>query len=175
MSDLQKSKVKMSDVKVSDSTINYEQIKTEIHDWFFETYFNHWVEVGAGKRDEGPEFILQYWGTPMYATVDNPPMAIWMLKGEEIVQFLVMQHKALMEAGYTHTHVPDKKVFVYNENGAAIEVIWSRRAADETEIQRFVVHFEVIKYEGIWKVVGCQVRNTSVGKDKDSISHAWEA
>lgn len=174
MSDLKKSNLKMSDVKLSETKVDYEKIKAEVHEWFFETYFNHWVEVGNGVRKEGPEFILQYWGTPMYATVDNPPTAIWMLKGEEIVQFLVMQHTALKAAGYTHTHVPDKKVFVYNPNGAAVEVIWSRRAADETEVQRYVVHFECIKYEGIWKVVGCQVRNTSSSKDQDSIEKAWE-
>lgn len=173
MSDLKRSNLKMSDVKMSDTKIDYAKIKTEVTEWFFDTYFNHWVEVAAGKRKEGPEFVLNYWGTPMYATVDNPPMAIWMLKGEEIVQFLVMQQTALREAGYTHTHVPDKKVFIYNSNGAAIEVIWSRRAADKTEIQRYVVHFECIKYEGVWKVVGCQVRNTSVEKDQDTIDKAW--
>lgn len=154
-------------------TTENEKIKAEIDHWFFDVYFNHWVEVGNGKRDEGPEFVLQYWGTPMYATVDDPDLSMWMLKDQDVVDFLVMQQTLLKEAGYTHTHVPDKKITVYNRNGGAIEVIWSRRAADETEIQRYVVHFEVIRIDGVWKVVGVQSRNTDIADDKDSITQAW--
>ncbi|TPN82868.1 DUF6841 family protein [Aquimarina algicola] len=154
-------------------SFNLESTRKEISEWFFKTYFNHWVEVGSGKRKEGPEFILQYWGTPLYATVDNPPIAEWMMTGEEIVGFLELQHKLLKEGGYSHTHVPDKKIIVYNDNGGAIEVIWSRRAADQTELQRYVAHFEIIKIDGVWKVVGIQSRNTSIEKDEDSINKAW--
>ena len=63
---------------------------------------------------------------------------------------------------------------VLNKNGGAIEVIWSRRAANETEIQRYVVHFEVARIDGVWKVVGIQSRNTDVAYDKDSIENAWQ-
>jgi flavin reductase (DIM6/NTAB) family NADH-FMN oxidoreductase RutF len=42
--------------------------------------------------------------------------------------------------------VPDRKVTVYNINGAAIDVIWSRRRADETEIERVVIYFELISF-----------------------------
>ena len=147
--------------------------KAEIEQWFFDTYFNHWVAVGSGQRDEGPEFVLQYWGVPMYATVDDPQMAMWMLTGEQVVEFLVLQHTLLKEAGYSHTTVPDKRVFVYNHNGGAIDVIWSRRASDETEIQRYVAHFEVMRIDGVWKVVGVQTRKTDASKDNDSIDTAW--
>ena len=85
-----------------------------------------------------------------------------------------MQHEILTAAGYDHTEVPDQKVFVYNENGAAIEVIWSRQAADNTEIQRLVVHFEVARIGGIWKVVGIQSRITDKTKDNNAIEAAWQ-
>ncbi len=149
-------------------------IEKEVQHWFFDIYFNHWVDIGAGRRpNEGPEFVLQYWGTPMFATADEPAMAAWLMEGKQIVDFLVMQHEVLMAGGYDHTEVPDQKIFVYNQDGASIEVIWSRQAADNTEIQRFVVHFEVARMEGIWKVVGVQARTTDRDIDNGSIDAAW--
>jgi hypothetical protein len=150
-----------------------ETTREEIRHWFFDVYFNHWVDVGAGRRKDPPEFILDYWGTPLYANVDEPDITVWMLTGEEIVGFLQMQHETLKANGYDHTEVPDQKVIVYNRNGGAIEVIWSRQAADNTEIQRFVVHFEVVRFDGVWKVVGMQVRQSDVAKDQGSIHKAW--
>lgn len=154
-------------------SFNKTDVEAELEHWFFEVYFNHWVEVGNGVRDEGPEFVLQYWGTPMYVTVDDPDIAAWLMSDQDIVDFLVMQHTLLKEAGYTHTEVPDKRIFVYNKSGGAIEVIWSRRAADETEIQRYAVRFDVAKLDGVWKVVGTQARKTSVEHDQNSIDKAW--
>ena len=154
-------------------TYDTKKIEEEIRHWFFDVYFNHWVEVGSGVRQEGPDFVLQYWGTPMYATHNDPDISMWMLTGEEIVGFLVMQHELLKANGYDHTEIPDQKVFVYNQNGAAIEVIWSRQAADNTEIQRMVVHFEVARVEGVWKVVGVQSRMTNPDLDEGCIDAAW--
>lgn len=148
-------------------------IEEEVRHWFFDVYFNHWVDVGAGRRDEGPEFVLRYWGTPMFMTHNDPEIAMWATKGEEIVAYLVMQQKTLVAAGYDHTEVPDQKIFVYNQNGSAIEVIWSRQAADNTEIQRIVVHFEVARIEGVWKVVGIQSRMTDKANDNGKIDAAW--
>lgn len=150
-----------------------EAVCAELDHWFFEVYINHWVDVGAGRRDDGPEFILDYWGTPMFATNDKPSLAAWLLTGEEIIQFLAIQHQVLQDGGYAHTHVPDKKIRAYNNSGGAIEVIWSRRAADESEIQRFVVHFECAKFGDTWKVVGLHSRATNPALDGDTIDGAW--
>jgi len=148
-------------------------IEEEVRHWFFDVYFNHWVEVGAGIRKEGHEFVLQYWGTPMYVTATEPVIAGWLLEPQQIVDFLAMQHEALKAGGYDHTEVPEQKIFVYNQNGAAIEVIWSRQAADNSEIQRMVVHFEVVRVDGVWKVAGIQSRKSDKALDKDSIDAAW--
>lgn len=154
-------------------SFNRAAIEEEVRHWFFDIYFNHWVDVGAGRRDEGPEFVLEYWGTPLFVTHDEPEIAMWAMEGQQIVDYLVMQHKILMAAGYDHTDIPEQKVFVYNQNGASIEVIWSRQASDNTEIQRIVVHFEVARIGGIWKVVGIQSRMTDRSKDENSIAKAW--
>lgn len=156
------------------TTIDRAAVEEEVRHWFFDVYFNHWVDVGAGRRDEGHEFILQYWGTPMFATVDTPEIATWMLEGEQIVGFLAMQHEMLKAGGYDHTEVPDQRIFVYNKNGAAIEVIWSRQAKDDTELQRFVVHFECVRFDNAtWKVCGMHVRQSEKDKDQGSIDKAW--
>lgn len=114
-------------------------IRAEVVAWFFQDYLPRWVAAGSGASGEGPEFILNYWGTPMHVTALE--QSYWFLEDAGVLQFLDMNHTPLKEAGYSHTVVLDKRVFVYNSVGAAIEVIWSRRRADESEIQRWAVHF----------------------------------
>lgn len=143
-------------------------IKDELSKWFFDVYFNHWVEVASGVRKEGPDFILKYWGTPMYACAP-PRLRAWLTTDADVVKFLEMNHIPLKEQGYTHTVIPDRKIIVYNEHGGAIEVIWSRRRADDSEIERAAVHFEVARLDREWKVVGVQVKLTR----EDTLDKAW--
>jgi hypothetical protein len=150
-------------------------VEEEVRHWFFDVYFNHWVEVGNGHRDEGPEFILKYWGRPMYATCDDPDISMWMKTDEEVIGFLTMQHDILKDSGFTHTVVPEQKVFAYNQNGAYVEGIWSRQRADNTEVHRIVVHFEVAKINGSWIVVGVQTRMTDKSRDNDTLEGAWHS
>ncbi|WP_068053266.1 DUF6841 family protein [Nocardia xishanensis] len=57
--------------------------------------------------------------------------------------------------------MPDRRVTVYNAVGATIEVIWSRRRADESEIRRWAVHFEVAKSVAGWRVIAVQAIDTA--------------
>ena len=154
-------------------TFDRAKIEEEVRHWFFDVYFNHWVDVGAGRSNDGPEFVLKYWGMPLYVTHDDPEIAMWALEGQQVLEYLGVQHEILTAAGYDHTEVPDQKIFVFNQNGASIEVIWSRQAADNSEIQRIVVHFQVAKMEGVWKVVGIQSRMTDKSIDNNTIDGAW--
>ena len=95
--------------------------------------------------------------------------AFWCLDEASVLAFLDFNYSPLREAGYSHTAVPDRRIFVYNKVGAAIEVIWSRRRADESEIQRFATHFELAKSEKGWRVVGVQATAT----DEDSLEAVW--
>ena len=67
--------------------------------------------------------------------------------------------KADCGRGYAYTAVPDRKVTVYHDNGAAIEVIWSRRRADGTEIERMAAHFEVARGSAGWRIIGIQANH----------------
>jgi hypothetical protein len=82
---------------------------------------------------------------------------------------LARNHSRLRGQGYAHTAVPDRQVTVYHSAGAAIEVIWSRCRADDSEIERVAVHFEVARESVGWRVVGIQEAPTRA----DSLNAAW--
>jgi uncharacterized NTF2-like protein DUF6841 len=141
--------------------------RAEVTSWFFEDYLPRWVAVANGTSSEGPEFIHQYWGTPMHVTALD--QAFWCLDDAAVAGFLERNHASLRGTGYSHTVVPDQRVIVYSVVGAAIEVIWSRRRADESEVQRWATHFEVAKSEEGWRVIGVQ----SAATEASSLDEAW--
>jgi hypothetical protein len=130
----------------------------EVTRWFFDDYLNRWISVANGTRQEGPEFILDYWGCPLY--VSSPTTNCWLTEPEEITERLARMQADLREAGYTHTTVPDSRVTVFHPGGVAIEAIWSRRA-DDTELELRVIHYEVARSQDGWRVVAIQAADTS--------------
>ncbi|MFI9645715.1 hypothetical protein ACIHAA_05370 [Streptomyces sp. NPDC052040] len=145
--------------------------RTEVTHWFFEDYLPRWAAVAAGESTEGPEFILAYWGTPLHVTAFE--QSFWCLDDASVLRFLELNHAPLRESGYSHTVVPDRRVIVYNAVGASIEVIWSRRRADESEVQRWAVHFSVAKSERGWRVVAIHATETNADVDHDSLAEVW--
>lgn len=141
--------------------------RAEVTAWFFEEYLPRWVAAGSGTSGEGPEFIHGYWDTPMHVT--GLEQSFWCLDDASVLAFLDFNYAPLRESGYSHTVVPDRRVFVYSSVGAAIEVIWSRRRVDESEIQRWATHFEVAKSDQGWRVVGVQATATT----EDSLEAVW--
>ena len=124
--------------------------------WFFDDYLATWVAVGAGTIARGPEFILDYWGVPLHYSTDHE--SVWFLDSSAVVGLLEQTHARLRAQGYGHTAVPDYQVSVYNDTGAAIEVIWSRRRADDSEIERVAAHFELGRGPAGWRVWGSKQR-----------------
>src|ERR1700742_4422032 len=143
-------------------------IETEVTAWFFDDYLPTWIGVGNGTIGRGTEFILDYWGAPL--SWSGPTASGWSLDGPAVIDFLEATHNRLKDNGYTTTVVPDRTVRVYHRGGAAIEVIWSRRRADDTEIERVAVHFEVNRTADGWRVVGIQ----QVFTDADTLADAWD-
>lgn len=147
---------------------HHKQVEEELQKWFFETYIPHWVSVGSGAVDQGSDFILEYWGTPMYAC-DPPIINQWLLTDAEVIKFLEYNHKPLKESDYHHTNVPDRRITVFNEDSASIEVIWSRCRKDDSEIERLACNFLVGKIDGKWKALGITARDTT----KSTMDEAW--
>jgi hypothetical protein len=146
------------------------QPQLSVHDdvthWFFNDYLPTWVGVVAGTIARGPEFILDYWAAPLHYS--NGSHAAWLPDGPAVVEFLQHMLAHLKERGYTHTYVPDHRIHVYSDTGAAIEVIWSRCAAGH-EIERLAAHFEIARGDQGWRIIGIQTTPTTAS----SLTHAW--
>ena len=56
----------------------------------------------------------------------------------------------------------------YSSHSAGIEVIWSRRSADDTEIERLGVHFEVRRDDsGTWRIIAAAAHPTDADRVAD--------
>jgi hypothetical protein len=148
------------------TTTPQSSVLEEVTDWFFSDYLTTWVGVGAGTISRGPEFILDYWSVPLHYNDGDEPG--WRLDATGVTAELQQMQQRLRRHGYTHTEVPDRRVHVYHENGAAIEVIWSRCGADDHEIERLAAHFEIARGPRGWRVVGVQATPTTASSLKDA-------
>ena len=72
---------------------------TEVTEWFFNEYLPTWVGVGSGAIDRGPEFILDYWGVPLYDY--HPDGGDWALDGDTVTGWLDTTHTRLKANGFT--------------------------------------------------------------------------
>jgi hypothetical protein len=139
-------------------------VHDEVTRWFFDDYLPTWVGVGASTITRGPEFILDYWSAPLYFSTEQG--GGYLLSASDVVGFLQQLHSRLRAEGYAKTAVPDRKVTVYHDFGAAIDVIWSRCRADDSEIERLAAHFELARGYAGWRIVGVQTAAT----DADSLA-----
>ncbi|MEJ2800797.1 hypothetical protein WAE61_02860 [Comamonadaceae bacterium PP-2] len=139
----------------------------EMSAWFFETYLPMWIKLGADVRS-GVDEILGFWGTPLHAASVN--MTKCLMTGDEVIGLLRANQDPLQAENYTHTVVLDRQVKGYNQNAGSIDVIWSRRRADETEIERRAVHFEIHRTAQGWRVVAI----ASLLSDGVSLDEIWE-
>jgi glyoxylase-like metal-dependent hydrolase (beta-lactamase superfamily II) len=144
-----------------------ETIEQEVTDWFFADYLATWIGVGAGTIARGPEFILDYWSAPLNWSDDHGSR--WLLDRQAVVTELDALQTRLRAAGYGDTAVPDHRVRPYHDNGAAVEVIWSRLRTDGTEIERVAAHFEVARGSEGWRIIGIQAKPTTA----DSLNAVW--
>ena len=137
----------------------------EVADWFFDDYLATWIGVGAGTIARGPDFILDYWSAPLHWSDDQGSR--WLLEPADVVAVLEQLQTRLRAEGYADTPVPDRRVRAYHDNGAAIEVIWSRSRADGTEIERLAAHFEITRGPAGWRIISIQALPTTSGTLND--------
>jgi len=132
----------------------------DVTNWFFEDYLGRWVSAGASGAS--PAFITEYWSAPLW--VSMPGLVPGVLPTPEaVIDFLDAMQSRLRAAGYHHTNIPDRRITVLNDCAATIEVIWSRRRADESEIERLAVHFAAVRGEAGWRAVAIFAQPTDVG------------
>lgn len=139
----------------------------EMNSWFFDIYLPTWVQMGADAQ-ASQDGILDYWGTPLHAASVN--MTKCLMTGDEVIGLLRANQDPLQAQNYTHTVVLDRRVTGYNQNAGSIDVIWSRRRADESEIERRAVHFEIHRTAQGWRVVAIASQLTEL----ESLDAIWE-
>lgn len=139
----------------------------EMNHWFFDVYLPTWVQMGADAQ-ASKQGILNYWGAPLHAASVN--MTRCLMTGDEVIGLLQANQDPLQAQNYTHTVVLDRRVTGYNQNAGSIDVIWSRRRADESEIERRAVHFEIHRTAQGWRVVAVASQLT----EHDALDAIWE-
>lgn len=139
----------------------------EMNHWFFGIYLPTWVAMGANAQASSDD-ILNYWGAPLHAASVN--MTKCLMTGDEVIGLLRANQDPLQAQNYTHTVVLDRRVTGYNQNAGSIDVIWSRRRADESEIERRAVHFEIHRTAQGWRVVAIASQLTEL----ESLDAIWE-
>ncbi|MEU1621520.1 hypothetical protein ABZ479_30015 [Streptomyces sp. NPDC005722] len=159
--------------------MNLEQYKNnvaraaeEARDWFFNQYLPAWTAVAADPSTD-PRVVLNFWVPPLSVSRDDPDPARalydWCPDPDSVLAYLATQQEPLRAAGYTHTEVPDSRVTAYSSHSAGIDVIWSRRSADNTEIERLGVHFEVRRHtSGTWRIIAIASHPTNANRIADT-------
>lgn len=152
-------------------------VRDEVTRWFFADYLSSRVTVKSCAIAQGSEFILDYWGpvllnqqrivVPLHHC--TPDGGEWLLDGATVAGLLERNYSRLRAQGYAHTAVPDRQVTVYHNAGAAIDMIWSHCRADDSEIERVAMHFEIARGSAGWRVVGIQEALTRA----DSLNAVW--
>ena len=107
---------------------NLDATAREIEAWFFNDYVPTWVK--AAVRKEGESFIFQYYSVPMYWNALG--VNDWLTTEAAVSRVIDLQQGQLQDQHYHHTNVPDRRIVAYNENGGAVDVIWSRVRVDES-------------------------------------------
>ena len=137
---------------------NLDATAREIEAWFFNDYVPTWVK--AAVRKEGESFIFQYYSVPMYWNAFG--VNDWLTTEAAVRGVIDLQQRQLQDQHYHHTNVPDRRIVAYNENGGAVDAIWSRVRADESEVMHLVVHFEIARLKGKgWRVIAAQCTDNS--------------
>ena len=140
--------------------------RAEVTAWFFEDYLPRWVAAGAGTSAEGPEFILNYWSTPMHVT--GLDQSFWCLDDASLLGLLELNYAPCASRG---TAAPWCRTAGSSSTARSGRRSRSscRAGAPMSEIQRAATHFEVAKSEQRWRVVGIQSAATSA----DSLEARW--
>ncbi|AQV97300.1 hypothetical protein BJN34_25915 [Cupriavidus necator] len=147
------------------SASNLDKTAEEFEEWFFKQYFDAWISVGNGAAE--PETMLQYWGVPLHAAAMVRTQ--WLMTESDVVAQIRATQAPLKASGYRTTKLLDRRVTVYNQSAACVDAIWSRRGAEDQEIQRVASHFEVHRTADGWRVVA--MANTLT--DADELAQVW--
>ena len=120
-----------------------EATAREIQAWFFHDYVPAWVKAAIHK--DGESLTFQYCSVPMYWNAFG--VNDWLTTEAAVRQVIELQQREVQDQHYEDTDVSDRRIVAYNQNGGAVEVIWSRLRADQSEVMH-LVPFEIARLKG---------------------------
>ncbi|GAA3777687.1 DUF6841 family protein [Streptomyces chiangmaiensis] len=150
----------------SSTRLELDETYSEITNWFFGCYLPRWVT--AVETSDDASFIGEYWAAPLWVADDSGPVAL-ASTAKEVTAWFKVTFDRLKAAGYTHTVVLDRRAVAFNKHGGAIDVIWSRRRADESEIERLAVHFVIARRSDGLRIVAIEATLT----DSGTLDEVW--
>lgn len=146
--------------------LELDETYAEITNWFFDNYLPRWITALETANDAS--FITGYWAAPLWVGDESGPVTL-ASSADDVTTWFKATFDRLKAAGYTHTEVVDRRVSVFNKHGGAIDVIWSRCRADESEIERLAVHFVIARRSEGLRIVAIEATFT----DSDALDDVW--
>ncbi|CAG2155147.1 2-succinyl-6-hydroxy-2, 4-cyclohexadiene-1-carboxylate synthase [Cupriavidus yeoncheonensis] len=147
------------------SASNLDRTAEEFEEWFFESYVDTWIAVCSGAAE--PESMLQYWGAPLHAAAMVRTQ--WLMSESDVLAQIRATQAPLKASGYRTTKILDRRVTIYNQSAACVDALWSRKGAQDQELQRVATHFEVHRTDNGWRVVA--MANTLT--DAEQLAQVW--
>jgi pimeloyl-ACP methyl ester carboxylesterase len=142
------------------SASNLDKTAEEFEEWFFTHYVETWIAVCSGSAE--PENMLQYWGAPLHAAAMVRTQ--WLMSESDVLAQIRATQAPLKASGYRTTKILDRRVTIYNQSAACVDALWSRKGAEDQELQRVATHFEVHRTENGWRVVAMANTLTDAGQ-----------
>lgn len=114
------------------------------------------------------EFIRRFWGTPVWVGNDRG-LATLVRTDEEMARTFAVTVSRLKAANHDESVILDKRIVVFNEDGAGVDSLWSRRRRDGSEIERTAVHFTLARRPAGIRIVTFETHGT----DATNLQAAW--
>ena len=138
----------------------------QFDNWFTHEYMPAFIDAVGGGSD--PSFISNYWGSPLWVGNDFGPVTLAETDDDVVRAFTAMTSR-LHAAGYADSVVLDRRTVIFNNDGAAVDSLWSRRRADGSEIERTAVHFALARRADGIRIVTFETHATKAS----SLEEVW--
>jgi NTF2-like protein (DUF6841) len=114
-----------------------------VNDDDLKRWFRHYLEVfeSVGRGQQEPGALLDHYGVPLLITVGATLLI--QTSADEVVGVMRRQVEEMRSAGYHSTTLLDEEVTVLNAASALYRGTFSRRRADDSEVNAITVTYFV--------------------------------
>ncbi len=161
--------------RMENEMVDNNSLRREIGS-FYDSYSAAYVEVIAGRPTADEYFYRKYYSIPLYVNEAESGDADasgkrsrWLLTDSDIHDFLLAGRETLEARDYHHSNILDRVIRVLNGNRVNLEIVVSRRRADDTEVERWAVGYGIAKFEAGWRIIDIYTTITAA----DTVAATW--